>query len=249
MHTIKISFQPIKEENFESINDSVNYLLGTWRMNGQILGNQFLIAKTENGLEVYVNAPDLDSLSEEFNSEYASKYLSEISKPHVVMKITVLGEEPEGAMLCECTKIKSYILFTTYISLESSLKCFKCFGVVPLYKIPKTADGEYHNLINWQSNYQSCDSLQMNCAVGERFGTDQMSKYDSPLTKQGLKVCQSIKKKTGKKAFYYLYKATAKSYKSELLRKCPNCSGEWRLTKTLHGKFDFMCKNVVCSQT
>ena len=242
MHAIKISFQPIKDEYVESVTDSVNYLLGAWRMNGQILGKQFLIAKIENGLDVYVNAPAADSLSEEFNSEYVSKHLSEISEKHVALKITVLGEEPEGAMMCECPKIKSYILFTTYLSLESSLRCFECFGVVPLYKIPKTSSGEYYDIICWQSDYQSCDSLQMNCTVGERFGTDQMSKYDSQLTKQGVKVCQTIKKVTGKKVFYYLYKATAKSYKSELLRKCPSCGGIWALKKSFHGKFDFMCR-------
>ena len=125
--------------------------------------------------------------------------------------------------------------------MESPLKCADCFGIEPLYKIPKTADEEYHNIISWQSNYQSCDSLQMNCTVGEKFGTSQLSKYNSQLTQQGLKVCQSIEKVTGKKVYYYLYKYTAKSHKTELARKCPNCKGDWHLPEPLHNKFDFKC--------
>ena len=242
MHTIKIVFEPIKTENFEQITESVNYLLGAWRMNGQILGKQFLIAQTNKGLEVYVDAPDADSLSEKNNNKYVSETISKLKTQKVTQKITVLGEEPESAILCDCKKVKGFILFTTYISLESPLKCADCFGVVPLYKIPKTAADEYHNIISWESDYQSCDSLQMNCTVGERFATNQMSKYDSQLTKFGLKVCQSIEKVTNKKVFYYLYKGSAKSYKGELLRRCPNCGGNWHLKKPLHNKFDFKCE-------
>jgi predicted nucleic acid-binding Zn ribbon protein len=252
MHTIRVNFGATKKKKSEHISELVNYLLGAWRMNGQILGNQFLIAQTKTGLEVYVDAPDADSLSEEFNNKYVNKRLAGISEQDIIAKITVLGKEPESASLCECKQIKSYILFTTYISLESPLKCTDCFGIVPLYKIPKTADEEYHNIISWQSNYQSCDSLQINCEVGEKFGTNQLSKYDSQLTKQGLKVCQSIEKATGRKVYYYLYKYSAKSYKSELSRKCPSCKSDWHLKEPLHNIFDFKCEkcnllsNIAC---
>ncbi len=242
MHTVKIVFEYEQHGNFESTTESVNVLLGVWRMNGQILGEQFPIARTENGLEVYVNAPDADSFSEKYNNQYVNKYLTELKEKGVVPKIAVLGKEPDSATLCACEEIKSFILFTTYVSLESPLKCANCFGVVPLYKIPATYADEYYNIICWQSDFQSCDSLQMQCAVGERFATNQISKPDSQLTKFGFKVCRSIEKVTNKKVFYYLYKGSAKSYQSELLRKCPNCNGDWHLKKSLHGIFDFKCK-------
>lgn len=242
MHTIKIEFKLKKTSDFEQLNDSVNILLGAWRMNGQVLGKQFPFAHTENSLQIYVNTPDLDSLSKEYNNKYVKDALSKIGELEIIPKIDVLGIEPESAMLCDCPNVKSYILFTTYVSLASPLKCFKCFGVVPLYKIPKTYDEEYYNIICWQSDYQSCDSLQMNCTVGERFATDQLSKYDSQLTKQGLKVCESIEKVTGKETFYYLYKYRARSLQIELSRKCPNCGKDWKLKKPLHDLFDFKCK-------
>lgn len=242
MQTIKVSFGTIGQNDAESVNDLVNLLLGAWRMNGQILGKQFLIAQTDKDFEVYVDAPNADSLSEKYNNKYVKETLKKIKEKKITPKTTVLGLEPDSAMMCNCKKTRSYILFTTYVSLESPLKCADCFGVVPLYKISKTADEEYHDIMSWESNYQSCDSLQMNCVVGERFAINQLSKYDSRLTKQGLKVCRHIEKVSGKKVFYYLYKDSSKSYKSELLRKCPNCGKDWLLKSPLHHKFDFKCK-------
>lgn len=241
MHTAKVNFELTENREFERITELANGLLGAWRMNGQILGKQFPIAQTKNGLEVYVNTPDSDSLSKKYDYKYVNSSLSKLKELDIIPKITILGEEPDSATLCSCKKIKSFILFTTYLSLESPLKCADCFGVVPLYKIPKTAAGEYYNIISWQSDYQSCDSLQMNCVVGEIFATNQLSKYNSQLTKSGLKVCQSIEKATSKKVFYYLYKGSAKSHEIELSRKCPNCEGDWHLKEPLHKLFDFKC--------
>jgi len=243
MHTIKVSFELIKKTEFEAMTEIIYSLLGAWGKNGQILSGESPIARTDNNLEVYVNTPDSDSLSEKYNNKYVSETLLKLKeKDFAAPKILVLGKEPESAILCDCRNIKSFILFTTYISLESPLKCADCFGVVPLYKIPKTVEEEYYDIICWNSDYRSCDSLQMNCVVGERFATNQLSKYDSQLTKFGLKVCRSIEKVTNKKVFYYLYKGTAKSYKSELLRKCPNCKGDWHLKEPIHNKFDFKCE-------
>jgi len=241
MHLIQVKFESVKNENLEQMTELINHLLGAWRMNGQILGKQFLIAQVKNGLEVYVDAPNFDSLSEKYNNKYVRDTLVKLKENEIYLKVVSLGIEPDSAELCDCKKINDFILFTTYLSLESPLKCAKCFGVVPLYKISATAVDEYYNIICWQSDYQSCDSLQMNCTVGERFATNQLSKYDSQLTKFGLKVCQSIEKATNKKVFYYLYKGSAKSHKSELSRKCPNCNSDWLLKTPLHKKFDFKC--------
>jgi predicted nucleic acid-binding Zn ribbon protein len=243
MQTAKITFEFTETKNFEALSDSVNYLLGTWRKNGQILGKQFLMAKTENSFDVFVNIPDFDSLAEKFNNKYVAENLSDIDGLKVVRKVTILGEEPESKHVCGCKRVKGYILFTNYLTLESPLKCFDCFGVVPLYKVPKTKDEEYINILSWESDYQSCDSLQMNCRVGERFGTEQISKHDSPLSKIGLEICGKIETATGKKVYYYLYKYRAKSYETEQARKCPNCKGDWLLPESLHNIFDFKCDN------
>jgi len=130
-------------------------------------------------------------------------------------EIRLIGDEPESARVCSCNETEAYVLFTTYISLESPLRCLACFGVIPLYRIPKTADGEYHDIVSWKSDYQSCDSLQMNCKVGERWATNQLSKVDSQLTVLGLSICRTIERISGKRVYYYLYKYNGKSRRSK----------------------------------
>lgn len=63
MHTIKISFEGIENKNFDDVNQSVSLLIGVRHMNGQIAGKEFPIARTKRGMEIYVDAPDSDSLS------------------------------------------------------------------------------------------------------------------------------------------------------------------------------------------
>lgn len=243
MYTAKISFEIDKKTDFEKAWDVINSLLGDWRWNGQMLGEQFLTAKTKKGIEAFVNIPEKNSLSKKYNGKYVKQRLAELSEINVKSpKINVIGKEEDSTLLCNCESQTSYILFTTYISVSSPLRCFKCFGGIPLYYIPKINDNSYSNVISWQRNYQSCDSLQMGGTIGERFGINQLSKYDSTLSKEGLEVCRSIEKATNKKVFYYLYKYTAKSHKAELARKCPNCNGEWHRKKALHNLFDFECK-------
>src|SRR5688572_17348974 len=111
MHTVKVNFEFSKMENLEQITEQINLLLGAWRMNGQILGKQFPIAKTKNGLECFVNTPESASLPETEANEYVSKSIAGISEnKDLVLRITVLGDDPESATLCSCKEIKSYIL-------------------------------------------------------------------------------------------------------------------------------------------
>ena len=144
------------------------------------------------------------------------------------------------APICKCKKNKSYVLFTTYLTLESPIRCGECFGTIPLYRIPYVSGEEHYDIIGWQSNYQSCDMLQMNCSVGEKFGLNQMGKLDSALTKEGLEICRTIKEKTKINTYYYLYRYTERKPNSKENRKCPSCNKTWRLKERLH-LFDYKC--------
>ena len=243
MHTVKVKFKILKNGKREKQIGLIYSMLGTWRMNGQILGKHFPVVSKREYFVSYLNTPEKQSLSKKYNNKYGAKQYSNLlgaglAKP----QIKVLGKEPESLSLCKCNEVKKYILFTTYLCLESPLRCYECFGAIPLYKIPKTYHDEYYNILCWQSDYQSCDSLQMNCKVGERFAMNQLLKVDSPLSKQGLEVCKTIESATKKKTYYYLYKGTGKTFGLEVLRKCPNCNGEWYRKKALHNLFNFVCK-------
>jgi predicted nucleic acid-binding Zn ribbon protein len=96
-------------------------------------------------------------------------------------------------------------------------------------------------VIWWQSNYQACDTLNMDCGFGERFGERQMSEFNSGLKKQGRRICAEIKQLTGKPVYYYLHRHHGKTGQTEIECSCPSCGGAWKLPETLHQLYDFKC--------
>lgn len=242
MYTISLYFKAAGSFDTESQMEVIDLLLGAWRMNGQILGDQFPTARIELGYRVYVTTLECDSISIDNQNKYVEKYTEALadvglSKPEV----TIVGDEPQSRGACTCLTTDFYILYTTYVTLETPVRCGHCFNPVPLYRTPKTYDDEYYDIVCWQSDYQSCDSLQMNCTIGERFAINQMSKLESPLTRIGLEICESILSRTGIPVYYYLYAWNGKNYEIEASRKCPKCRGAWVQTEPLHEIFDFKC--------
>jgi predicted nucleic acid-binding Zn ribbon protein len=110
-----------------------------------------------------------------------------------------------------------------------------------LYLIPHTYDDEYYNVITWQSDYKACDSLQMGCKTGERFGSREISKIDSSLSRRGIEICNQITNLTGLPTYYYLHRYNDQKRALEEKRKCPSCGGDWLLKESLHELFDFKC--------
>ncbi len=143
MKVVKVNFETKRGADFDSVWQAINSLLGAWRMNGQIADRVYPICQTKQGIEIYLDVPESTSLAKRYNSSYANKNIDELKIYNAGPEIRLIGHEPESAGLCSCNDSEGYILFTTYISLESPLRCLACFGVVPLYRIPKTAEGEY----------------------------------------------------------------------------------------------------------
>jgi predicted nucleic acid-binding Zn ribbon protein len=222
--------------------DALQVLLGALRMNGQVLGREWPIAQTEEGLRTPVMIPERGALGRRHQNGWVREALEKLSsaagaKPQVM----VLGDDPTGAEADRCKKPSCYVLFTTYLDLNSPLCCGDCFRPVPLYRIPHTAEGEYYDVLCWQFDYKACDQLQMNCATGERFGTRELSRPDSSLSRQGRSICRKISELTGKPAYYYLYRYGGRGGQAEARRLCPGCGGEWLLKEPWHRLFDFRC--------
>lgn len=242
MHTTSLNFKIIHHADVELQMDAIYSLLGAWRMNGQVLGDQFPTARTESGYRLYVNTPEADSLSNLNLNSHVRKYTEALLDAGLsTPEISPVGTEPQCVGVCSCVKPEFYILYTTHLALESPLRCGGCFKSIPLYRLQKADEDNYQDIIDWQADYQSCDDLQMGCRVGERFANSQMSNFDSPLSRMGLDVCDSISGKTDTPTYYYLYRWVAKSYENEVSRKCPKCEGAWRRQQPLHDTFDFVC--------
>ena len=225
----------------ELLEERINYLFDALRMNGQILGREFPIGRNNLIYRAFLHLPEQDSLNVEIGNSYVKSCYDKLKELDLSYSYEIIGEEPTSAPICECNSIDSYILYTTYVSLESPLRCGVCFGTVPLYKISHTCDGEYSDIISWNSDYQACDTLQMNCMTGERFGYQQISEFNSSLSKRGIDICDKVLKLTGKKTYYYLYRSKTISKNKEISRKCPSCGGEWLLNETMHEIFNFCC--------
>lgn len=241
MFVVEILLKIKQSNNADQVIEVIELLLGALRMNGQILGREFPIALDRETYRSYLLLPEEDSLESDKANRYVLKWLNKLAELNVDFSWRLVGHEPNSNAVCSCTNPSHYILYTTYLSLETPIRCGDCFGNIPLYRLPATSDGEYFDIISWESDYKACDTLQMNCTTGERFSIHHLSEQKSSLSKQGLDICNRITLSTEKPVYYYLLKPTGKGMKSELSRKCPSCGGKWLLQEPLHGLFDFRC--------
>lgn len=188
--------------------DEIYALLGAMRQNGQILGKEFPIVRVGQVSKMFVLIPEYDALDRSHDNKWAKRARTDLVKKGLThLRVKVLGEDPTSLDTDTCASPDEYILFTDYLTLEAPLRCGSCFDPVPLYRIPPTYDdSEFYNVKAWESDYQACDTLQMNCKTGERFGIREMSEVNSSLSRHGRGLCADIEKGTGKPVYYYLFR-------------------------------------------
>jgi predicted nucleic acid-binding Zn ribbon protein len=225
----------------DDISDMAHGYLGALRMNGQIQGREWSIRAVDHQCVATVLTPESDSLAQTFNGQYVKKALIEAEARGAAITTQVIGQDIEGAQTCSCKNPSAYILYTTFLSLESPVRCLDCFKPVPLYTFPVMPSGEFYEIICWNSNYQACDLLQMNCTVLERSTTRQLTDFKSQLSVSGTQHCETLSSLVSKPFYYYLYHPNARSLTSEKKRLCPSCGQHWYLEEGLHSIFRFKC--------
>lgn len=241
MFTVQITF-PYGAADREELLEAGSSLLSVWYKNGQIVSTTWPMAEGDSEFHAYVLIADQDALEARFANRYVRERIEKITElAGAPPRIAVLGRDPDSLDVCSCPERPSYILFTTYSNLESPVRCGACFLPVPLYLLPYIRGDEHFDILSWISDYRACDSLQMGCTVGERFGEQQMLRLGSALTAQGLEVCRALEEKTGRKVYYHLHKSRGRTEGTERRRKCPSCGGDWLLEEPWHRLFDFRC--------
>jgi predicted nucleic acid-binding Zn ribbon protein len=241
MYVANIEFRCSASIDDKALYERINKLLSALRTNGQICGREYPIALKPDGVMATVMIPAEDALHHSHHNAYVRNDIEqlreiEIGGPH----FSLIGEDIAGDV-CECSAPGSYILYTYYVALDSPLRCGDCCYPVPLYRIPPTHFADYYDVICWQSDYQSCDSLQMNCRTLERAATRQISDPDSSLSQQGREICRRIESLTGKPTYYHLYRSAGHRRSAELKRVCPSCRQPWLLEQPWH-RFKFRCE-------
>jgi predicted nucleic acid-binding Zn ribbon protein len=244
MYIQEISIDIKSKKNKEELIEEFGLLMSFYRSNGQIQGKietQFI-----NGVKMVCLPFTLEknSLENKYSNLYVKQQtikIEELCKSKLEFK-TVGKSYASYKTPCNCKKSDFYILITNYLTIQSPISCGNCYNSVPLYRLPKYNSHEYRQILSWEANYISCDTLQMNCEVGERWATNQMEDLNSELTKQGISICEKINELTNVPTFYYLH--NYRKYKGDLLsRPCPSCNLKWDLEQTLHKVFDFKCDN------
>ena len=242
MHILEVQFKDKRRGVLADRFCAVDLLLGAWRMNGQILGREWPSFGDKRSYGVVVMAPEETSLAEINAGTYVRSAMSKLAELGIETKIKCRCKTPESRNVCSCPRSPWMVLYTNYILLEPPLQCGGCGGVVPLYRFPNPA-GEHHNVICWQSDYMACDTLQMNCRTGERFGTMEISRHDSSLSIRGRAICTSLSEISGIPTYYYLYRGSGRTLAAERGRRCPGCGESWLLPQPVKvlDFFDMKC--------
>jgi predicted nucleic acid-binding Zn ribbon protein len=241
MHTAVMQFTHDREVASDDRDSAIQTLLGVLRMNGQILGSEFPTALTGDGYQAFVSIPEKTSLSRRHANQYVKHALDRIAALGLELRVSVLGHDPESAPVCRCRDRSWSVLFTNYVCIDPPLRCGACFGALPLYRFPPTSNDAFDDVICWESDYRACDRLQMNCAVGERFATAQLSRVSSGLSSRGRAVCARFSELAGYPVYYYLYRGSGRSLRAEKNRVCPSCNSPWLVEPPLCRFFDMKC--------
>jgi predicted nucleic acid-binding Zn ribbon protein len=218
--------------------EPVNDLLSCWYKNGQVTDTGWLVANRGERLDAIVRIPEASSLDRAHNNIYGERALSKLLP--VVPVVEILGPEPDSAPTCTCSARSALVLFTTYLSTCPPVRCLDCFGAVPLYRLPHVHDHEHLVILQWAADYRACDTLQMHCTTGERFGEYQLSDPSGSLSQNGRRLAAELERLSGTPVYYYLHKMRSRGRVSELRRACPACNSPWRLERPVHA-FEFRC--------
>ncbi|WP_312314335.1 DUF2310 family Zn-ribbon-containing protein [Empedobacter brevis] len=221
--------------------DKFGLLMSFYRGSGQTQGYRESHYLDGNKIICFPFTLEKDSLHSNYNNYYVNRQIQKIEELcNSKINFKTVGKSYEGYNGgCQCKQSEFYILITNYSTIQSPITCGSCNKSVPLYKLPAYYDYGYLPILSWETNYQSCDNLQMNCEVGERWATNQMQNINSQLSKQGFKICREIETLTNTPIYYFIYNYRKK--KNDFTEKCPTCNKKWKLKNQLLNFYDYKC--------
>lgn len=231
------SYTEARHDTFSLIGNIVAH----WRENGQIIGREFGMTRTQQTISVRVAMPEQDSLMPEWDSEAVKSAHKQAEQAGISFEsFEIVGVDYQADTTSKESNPNFYILYTTYLDSCSPLHNGDDFCPIPLYRITQNAPELAQRLLQWQEDWQACDQLQMNGKVLEKEALAQISDYDSALSQRGIALCREIEQLTGIPTYYYLYRLGTDE-QTERARKCPATGKDWLLDEPLHHLFHFKC--------
>lgn len=243
MYTAEIKFKRLARSRQQDHESAIRSYLIALERNGQIVDRDLAIVTVRGGYKAIVGLPEDISLRASRSSGHVRKELRGLHECGLtIQKVSLVGQDMDSDAVCECRKPDSLILETSFMSVEVPLRCGKCFGRVPLYRLPHTGKhGDYEDVRHWVWHYRALDTLWMFSGTGEHFAYLQLSRHDSDLSKLGRGICRRIEKNAGIPTYYYLYRWYARGPASERRRTCPSCGRKWLQEQPWMERYEFRC--------
>lgn len=242
MYTFQYDFFPdFKKANSNEYYDTVlSSFLASLSRNGQIIDQNWNIVEIGEVLRFYCISLQEDSLDTKYYNTWCKKTFTNLVEKSIRPPESIfIGKTAGLSDCCTCESPSFYVLFTNFRAEFPPVTCGDCNLPVPLYRLPYLeGEEEYSSFREWENSYQACDNLFIGSSVGERFGYRQISKIDSSLSKEGLRICREMALKTETPFYYFLH-----NYYSRPKGSCPLCGGSWKLDEVIHGLYSYKCDN------
>jgi predicted nucleic acid-binding Zn ribbon protein len=239
MHSLSIKYKNELDEN--ELWHLFYNVVGSLKESGQINGREQHPCIKGDRISVSLWTFTEEALDEKHHTEYVKNAIAKLEEfcgHKLEIQYDGRGEE-ETESICHCTTHDSYLLY--YYGDYSPIRCGSCEKFVPLFKIPKLHDNRVWDILGWVNTYKSCVVLDLNCGTGEKWAINQMSKFDSGLSKQGRKVAAKLTEVSGIKTYYFLLNVAKRKKAIDINRLCPSCGGAWHLEKEKFGYLRHQC--------
>lgn len=214
--------------------DTAQWFVAALRESGQCAGPwpAFILVGEQVFCRLCVPAEDA------LDPQYDSTRVARLRKDLIRVVATLVGPAYESVDPCRCGQRTHLVLYTTFISEETPLRCGQCWGLVPLYEVPSaTGDGGHPDLLEWASSYRYLDGLYMASGVGEAFAYQELTRSKSDFGVRSLSLCADIERRTGIPIYAYLNRQHG-----ERLEACPECGRAWTIEEPA-GPWAFRCES------
>lgn len=240
MEIVEIVFE-YEKRNRKEAEDAIQSYLAALFQNGQVADSTS--ARVRGGFRVFLTVPASDALHQRHGSSWVRREVARLRTNGIgAPKVRRIGSHPEEPSACRCRRRPFLVLFANFLSNASPVRCGRCFGPVPVYRLPYLESRDSRReLLGWQNAYQSLDELWIGSDVAEQYAYRQLSDVRSALSRNGREVAKQLEAKVGVRVYYYLMKHYGVSDGRDRQRRCPSCRGRWLLTEPLHGILEFRC--------
>jgi predicted nucleic acid-binding Zn ribbon protein len=155
MFAVELKFEVQARAAVDARTDAVTSLVGALIRNGNLVDG-YVAAGKSKAWTVHGIAPGRDAFHKANWNKFVQQRIAGLA--HVNLKsprVRFMGKILETAPGCLCVTPTGFYLFTTFLDLEPPLRCIRCNGTVPLYRLSSSRTGEHSGLLSWQSHYQA----------------------------------------------------------------------------------------------